>query len=175
MGRFFRSGSPAPSTIFDISQMLILLISIAFFASVLGRHFTGHNSTAEARDYFLEILSIASLNFIKFLLIILNFREEIICQPLGWSMEILQKDDISAKIMFFVSTRVSWEYAFHFGLFSFKECSCGATINHISLMVRSLCKICFHVCLLTNACSYSITLLLPTISETGLEWLRRKP
>lgn len=120
---------------------MLTFISIPSFASLLGRHLTGHNSTAEPGDCFLEIFSLASLKFIKFLIIVSNFREEIICQLLGGSMEILQKDDISAKIMSFVSTCVSWEYAFHFGLSPFKE---WASINHLNFIVRSLCEIHFH-------------------------------
>lgn len=58
-----------------------------------GRHFIGTTSTIEPGVLFFffpkEIFSIASLKFIKFLLIVSNFRKEIVCQLLGRSMEIL--------------------------------------------------------------------------------------
>lgn len=63
--------------------MLIVLISTPFFASLQERNFVGLNSAVEPGSYFKEICFIASLKFIKFLLIIPYFREEMICQLLG--------------------------------------------------------------------------------------------
>lgn len=88
----------------------------SFLASLQGKHFIGLTSTVEPGHFFKEIFSFASLKFIKFLLIFSNFWKEVICQLLGWSMDILWKDDIPAKIMsfviVFVSACVPWEYAF---------------------------------------------------------------
>lgn len=63
--------------------MLMILISFLLSASLQGRNVVGRNSTIEPGGYFKDIFPMALLKFIKFLLVIPNFREEIIANCWG--------------------------------------------------------------------------------------------